>query len=38
MVSVRGSKNFINNDNSEGKNILSGVTTKVDVRNQVPNI
>ena len=36
MVSVRGSKNFRNTD--EGKNILNGVSTKVEVRNQVPNI
>lgn len=36
MISVRGSKNFRNPD--EGKNILNGVSTKVETRNQVPNI
>ena len=37
MVSVRGSKNFRNVDEG-GKNILNGVSAKIEVRNQIPNI
>lgn len=33
MVSVRGSKNFRNGEDAAGKNILSGASAKVEIRN-----